>query len=244
MRRYSRKTEKAYVHWIRRFIVFHGKRHPAELDREAISGFLSNLATARRVGASTQNQALSALLFLYRGVLGRDLEYIEGVVRAKTARNLPVVLTKLEVRTLLGVLAGVPSLMATLLYGSGLRLMECCRLRIKDVDFTTKQILVRNGKGNKDRHTVLPERIATPLWIHVQKVARQHGADVRKGLGAVSLSGALATISKRREGTALAMGVSRQPVLPRPRPESGENITSMSPCFSAPSGKRASKRES
>ena len=191
-RRYSRKTEKAYVHWIRRFIVFHGKRHPAQLDQEAVSQFLSDLATARHVSPSTQNQALSALLFLYREVLGRELGYIDGVVRAKTARSLPVVLTKQEVRTLLGLLDGVPHLMAALLYGSGLRLMECCRLRIKDVDFATKQILVRNGKGNKDRYTILPERIANPLSRHVQEVARQHSAELRKGRGAVSLPDALA----------------------------------------------------
>lgn len=191
MRRYSRKTEKAYVHWIRRFIVFHGKRHPAELEREGISRFLSNLATAGRVSASTQNQALSALLFLYREVLRQDVEYVEDVVRAKAARKLPVVLTKSEVLALLGFLDGVRHLMAALLYGAGLRLMECCRLRIKDIDFAKRQILIRNGKGNKDRHTVLPERMADPPRRHIEEVARQHAADVRRGLGSVSLPDAL-----------------------------------------------------
>jgi len=190
-RHYSRKTEQAYVHWIRRYIVFHGKQHPSALGEPAIARFLSNLATEGRVSASTQNQALSALLFLYREVLGRALDYVEGVVRAKTVRKLPVVLTKAEARLLLERLDGVPRLMATLLYGSGLRLMECCRLRVKDVDFATKQILVRGGKGNKDRHTVLPEGLATPLFRHLQRVRNQHDAEVRRGLGSVSLPDAL-----------------------------------------------------
>jgi len=191
-RHYSPKTEKAYLHWIRRFIVFHGKRHPGELGEAEIAAFLSNLANVGRVSASTQNQALNALLFLYRRVLDREIAYIHGVVRAKPPRKLPVVLTKDEVRRVLGSLEGVPWLMAMLLYGAGLRLMECCRLRVKDIDFGKNQIVIRSGKGGKDRYTLLPTRVAGPLNRHLQVVKRQHEADVGLGRGSVSLPQALA----------------------------------------------------
>jgi integrase len=151
----SRRTERAYVGWIRRFILFHGKRHPVELGEPEITAFPPHLAVGARVSASTQNQALSALLFLYRDVLSRDLEWLEGVVRAKGPVRLPVVLSRAEVAAILGRLHGVPRLMASLLYGSGLRLLECCRLRVKDVDFDRGEITVRDGKGQKGRVTRL-----------------------------------------------------------------------------------------
>lgn len=147
LRHYSRRTEAAYVAWIRRYIVFHGKRHPAEMGAAEVTRFLSSLAVAGRVAASTQNQALSALLFLYRDVLELDLPWLDGVVRAKRPDRLPVVLTREEVAAVLRPLTGAPRLMACLLYGSGLRLLECCRLRVQDVDFGRNQIVVRAGKA-------------------------------------------------------------------------------------------------
>ena len=155
-RHYSRRTEKAYVHWIRRFIFVHGKRHPAEMGAAEVAAFLTSLAVQDKVAASTQNQVLSALLFLYREVFGVDLPWLEDVVRAKRPQYLPVVLTRDETRALLQRLNGVPRIMALLLYGAGLRLLECCRLRVKDVDFAADQIVIRDGKGRKDRVTVLP----------------------------------------------------------------------------------------
>lgn len=143
IRRYSRRTEKAYIGWIRRYILFHGKRHPVDMGETEITRFLSSLAVDAKVSASTQNQALSALLFLYREVLDKTVPWLREVVHAKTPRRLPVVLTRDEVRAVLERLAGTPRLMATLLYGAGLRLLECARLRVKDVDFTSNQILVR-----------------------------------------------------------------------------------------------------
>src|SRR2546425_7954763 len=158
-RHYSRRTEEAYVAWIRRYILFHGKRHPMEMGAPEITRFLSFLAVDGKVAASTQNQALSALLFLYREVLELDVPWLDGVVRAKRPQRLPVVLTRDEVRAVVRSLQGIPRLMASLLYGSGLRLLECCRLRVQDVDFGTNQILVRGAKGDKDRITVLPAAI-------------------------------------------------------------------------------------
>src|SRR3990170_7721414 len=149
-RHYSPRTEETYVHWIKRFIFFHNKRHPAEMAEKEIAQFLSSLAIESHVSASTQNQAFNALLFLYQQVLQKKIGLIEGVVRAKRPRRLPVVLTKEEVWRLLGCLEGAPWLMAMLLYGAGLRLMECCRLRVKHIDFSKNQIVVRAGKGDKD----------------------------------------------------------------------------------------------
>src|SRR5262249_20690331 len=153
---YSRRTEEAYVAWIRRYIVFHGKRHPTEMGAPEITRFLSALAIDAKVAASTQNQALSALLFLYREVLELDLPWLDGIVRAKRPQRFPVVLTRDEVRAVLQPLRGAPRLMAYLLYGAGLRLLECCRLRVQDVDFAANLIVVRSGKGDKDRVTMLP----------------------------------------------------------------------------------------
>ena len=190
-RHYSPRTEETYVGWIKRFIFFHNKRHPAEMGEPEIARFLSGLATDRHVSASTQNQAFNALLFLYREVLQKKISLIEGVVRAKRPRRLPVVLAKEEVGRLLACLDGAPWLMAMLLYGAGLRLMECCRLRVKDVDFTKNHIVVRAGKGNKDRYTMLPDSAKEPLLRHLQAVKRQHEEDRKVGLGRVSLPDAL-----------------------------------------------------
>jgi integron integrase len=191
IRHYSARTEETYVHWIKRFIFFHNKRHPAEMGEKEIARFLSSLATESHVSAATQNQALNAILFLYREVLRKDIGYVDGVVRAKKPRRLPVVLTKEEVKTILGRLGGTPWLMAMLLYGAGLRLMECCRLRVKDIDFSQNQILVRAGKGDKDRHTMLPSAIKQPLLRHLDAVKRQHDQDLEKNLGRVALPNAL-----------------------------------------------------
>ena len=152
----SRRTEKSYVAWIRRYIVFHGKRHPAEMGAVEVTQFLSSLAQQDHVAASTQNQALSALLFLYRQVLQVEMPWLDNVVRAKLSERLPVVLTREEVRAVIRELQGPPRLMAILLYGAGLRLLECARLRVKDVDFATNQIIVRAGKGDRDRVTLSP----------------------------------------------------------------------------------------
>ena len=192
LRHYSRRTEAAYVAWIRRYIVFHGKRHPAELGAAEVTRFLSSLAVDGRVAASTQNQALGALLFLYRDVLEVDLPWLDGVVRAKRPERLPVVLTREEVAAVLRPLTGVPRLMASLLYGSGLRLLECCRLRIQDIDFARNQIVVRGGKGDKDRVTMLPAMLKADLARHLEAVRAQHQRDLQQGAGWVELPTALA----------------------------------------------------
>jgi integron integrase len=190
-RHYSRRTEKAYLHWIKRYIFFHGKRHPAEMGAAEVTAFLPSLAVQGKVAASTQNQALSALLFLYREVLGVELPWLDDVVRAKRPVHLPVVLTREEVRAVLQRLDGVPRLMAVLLYGAGLRLLECCRLRVKDVDFATNQITIRDGKGHKDRATMLPASVKADLSAHLERMRRQHESDLRHGAGWVELPGAL-----------------------------------------------------
>jgi integron integrase len=186
-RHYSRRTEKSYVGWIRRFILFHGKRHPSEMGEAEISHYLSHLAVSGKVSASTQNQALSALLFLYRQVLRREVEWVEGVVRAKRPLHLPVVLTREEVLAVLNHLQGIEWMMASLLYGAGLRLLECCRLRVKNVDLVKREIVVRDGKGGKDRVTLLPEKMADPLRTHLEIVRKQHEADLASGAGSVEL---------------------------------------------------------
>ena len=190
-RHYSHMTEKAYVGWIKRFIFFHNKRHPAEMGEAEIGRFLSSLATESHVSASTQNQALNALLFLYQEILRLKIGYIDGVIRAQRPKRLPVVLTKDEVRKILGGLNGTPWIMTMLLYGAGLRLMECCRLRVKDIDFSQNQIVVRAGKGNKDRHTMLPAAVKHVLCKHLRDVKRLHEEDLQKGLGRVVLPNAL-----------------------------------------------------
>lgn len=188
---YSIRTEEAYVLIIKRFILFHHKRHPQEMGVEEIRQYLSHLATARQVSASTQNQALSALLFLYREVLDRDLPFIEGIERAKRPQRVPTVLTSEEVRRVFIHLAGVYYLMASLLYGSGLRVMECVRLRVKDIDFDYRQITVRDGKGEKDRRTMLPHSLAELLKQQLEHARLLHEEDVRHGCGNVYLPYAL-----------------------------------------------------
>jgi len=190
-RHYSRRTEKAYVAWIRRFILFHGKRHPAEMGVPEIEQFLAHLAVRRRVSAATQNQALSAILFLYAPVLGRPVGTLDGLVRAQRPPRVPVVLSRDEVSAVLGELHGTPWLMASLLYGCGLRLLECARLRVKDVDLARGELLVRDGKGRKDRITMLPARLRAPLEAHLQRTRLQHEADLREGAGSVALPDAL-----------------------------------------------------
>jgi integron integrase len=188
---YSIRTEQAYVDWIRRFILFHGKRHPQEMGKVEIEGFLTHLAVNRNVAASTQNQALSALLYLYREVLGRDLPWLDDVTRARRPSRLPVVLSADEVKALLQQLSGPKWLMASLLYGAGLRLLECLRLRIHDIDFGMRQILVRNGKGGKDRVTVLPDPVKDPLERQFNRVRIFHERDLADGYGEVYLPFAL-----------------------------------------------------
>jgi integron integrase len=190
-RHYSYMTEKAYVGWIKRFIFFHNKRHPAGMGESEIAQFLSSLASDAHVSASTQNQALNALLFLYREILKKDIGYVNGVVRAKRPNRLPAVLTRQEVRSILASLDGSDWIMAMLLYGAGLRLMECLRLRVKDIDFTSNQIVVRAGKGDKDRHTMLPAAVKESLFKHLDLVKRQHQRDLERGLGRVALPNAL-----------------------------------------------------
>jgi integron integrase len=190
-RHYSDRTEKAYIHWIKRYIFFHDKRHPQEMAEAEIARFLSSLATTGRVSASTQNQAFNALLFLYDKVLNKKIGLIDGVVRAKRPQRLPVVLTKDEVKKVIDQINGVPRLMAVLLYGAGLRLMECCRLRVKDIEFSRNEIVVRSGKGDKDRHTMLPTAIKPSLLKNLEANRRQHHAEVENGLGRVALPNAL-----------------------------------------------------
>jgi integron integrase len=191
-RHFSYRTEKAYAAWIRRFVLFHGKRHPDQLGASEVAGYLSHLATRREVSASTQNQAFSAILFLYREVLGRELAGLEQTPRAKRPLRLPLVLAREEVQAVLRQMHGTPWLMSALMYGAGLRLLECCRLRVKDVDFARAEITVRDGKGRKDRRSVLPGRLLAPLHAHVDRVRRQHLADTEGDAGYVALPDALA----------------------------------------------------
>jgi integron integrase len=189
---YSRRTEKAYVGWIKRYIFFHDKRHPAEMGAEEVRRFLTALAVDGHVAASTQNQALNALLFLYRVVLEQNLPWLDDVIRASRPVRLPVVLTRDEVRRVLERVDGAPRLIVLLLYGAGLRLLEAAQLRVKDVDFTTNQIVIRNGKGAKDRVTMLPATARPGLLQQLDVVRRQHRADLEHGAGWVALPDALA----------------------------------------------------
>jgi integron integrase len=191
-RHLSLRTEESYLAWIKQYILFHHKRHPSELKAPEITAFLSYLAVSRHVAASTQNQALSAILFLYREVLGIELDWITDVERAKKPKRLPVVFTKAEVQAILLRLSNTKWIMASLLYGSGLRLMECLRLRVKDIDFASHQIMVRDGKGGKDRVTMLPESLVEPLNLHLARVKALHIQDLQQGRGLVHLPFALA----------------------------------------------------
>jgi integron integrase len=190
-RGYSARTEGAYVDWIRRFVIFHDRRHPSQMGEREIAAFLGHLAVERRVSSSTQNQALSAILFLYRHVLGQPVGYLAGVVRAKGRRRLPVVLSEAEIRAVLARLRGVSRLCATLLYGSGLRVTECLSLRVQDIDFDRSEILVRSGKGGKDRRVPLPMVVLPDLRRHLRRVREQFHKDLRTGLRGAALPGAL-----------------------------------------------------
>lgn len=191
LKHYSIRTEEAYVQTAKRFILFHHKRHPQEMGIPEIRQYLSYLATHDHVAASTQNQALSALLFLYREVLGREIEFVDGIEHAKRPQRVPTVLTREEVRSVLACLSGTYHLMASLLYGSGLRVMECVRLRVKDVDFAYQQITVRDGKGEKDRRTMLPAILIEPLKHQLDRARLVHAEDVQRGYGDVYLPYAL-----------------------------------------------------
>ena len=192
VRHYSIRTEKAYVDWCRRYILFHNKRHPADMGAAEVSAYMTHLAVNRKVAAATQNQALSALVFLYAKVLEEPLGDIGETVRAKQSQKLPVVLTKSEVRSLLTELDGLHWLVACLMYGSGLRLMEAMRLRVKDIDFDRRAIIVRNGKGGKDRVVTLSDQLIEPLTTHLMQVKTQHDKDISEGFGSVYLPNALA----------------------------------------------------
>ena len=190
-KQYSIRTEQAYVDWIKRFILYHDKRHPREMAEGEVTQFLTHLARDRDVAASTQNQALSALLFLYRDVLKQDIGWLENVERARRPTKMPVVLSHAELKRVFAHMHGVTKLMAGLLYGSGLRLMECVRLRVKDIDFELAQITVRDAKGGKDRVTMLPLNLAQPLRRHLVRIRAQHEQDLEDGFGHVYLPFAL-----------------------------------------------------
>jgi integron integrase len=191
LKHYSIRTEDAYAQTIKRFILFHRKRHPAGMGADEIRQYLSHLANHRSVSASTQNQALAALLFLYREVLGRGLEFVDGIERAKRPQHVPTVLTREEAQSVMARLPEPYRLMAGLLYGSGMRLMECVRLRVKDLDFAYGQITVREGKGEKDRRTILPSALVEPLKTQLAKVRLLHDEDLARGFGSVYLPYAL-----------------------------------------------------
>ena len=191
-RHYSIRTETAYVDWARRFILFHGKRHPQEMGGAEVEAFLTHLAVNRHVSASTQNQAKAAILYLYKQVLQIELAWLDEVVQAKTPKRLPVVLTASEVRALLLHMQGTTGLVAQLLYGTGMRLLEALRLRVKDVEFARREVVIREGKGNKDRVTVLPENLILPLQAQLQKARVLHEKDLEAGFGRVHLPHALA----------------------------------------------------
>jgi len=192
MRHYSRRTEVSYVQWVRRYILFHGKRHPAEMGAVEVSAFLSALATVRHVSASTQNQALAALLFLYKEVLSVELPWLGEIVRARQPRRLPVVLTRAEVTLMLSKMEGVHALMARLMYGTGIRLAECLELRVKDVELARRELVVRQGKGAKDRITMFPASLLEDMVAHLASVRRVYEHDRSRDRPGVELPGAYA----------------------------------------------------
>ena len=226
-RHYSIRTEEAYVDWARRFILFHDKRHPQDMGAAEVQAFLSHLAVDRQVSASTQNQAKAALLYLYKQVLQVDLPWLDEVVQAKRPRRLPVVLTPGEVRDLLLHVQGTAGLIAQLMYGTGLRLLEALRLRVKDVEFARREIIVREGKGNKDRVTVLPENLIAPLQAQLQKARALHEKDLEAGLGRVWLPHALAVKYPNADRAWAWQWVFPSPVRaldPRPDARTGEQL--------------------
>ncbi len=191
LKHYSIRTEQAYLDWVKRFVLFQQKRHPAEMGAAEVEAFLTHLAVAGKVSASTQNQAKAALLFLYREVLEIQLPWLDNVEQAKVPRRLPVVLTQAEVKNLLDRMKGTHQLIAKLLYGTGMRLMECMRLRVKDVEFDRRELIVRDGKGFKDRMTMLPDSLLEPLKVHLARVKALHHDDLQAGFGSVYLPDAL-----------------------------------------------------
>ena len=226
-RHYSIRTEEAYLDWARRFILFHGKRHPQDMGAPEVEAFLSHLAVERQVSASTQNQAKAAILYLYKQVLGMELPWLDEVVQAKSPRRLPVVLTPSEVRELLLHTEGTAGLVAHLLYGTGMRLMEALRLRVKDVEFARREVVVREGKGNKDRVTVLPENLIAPLRAQMEKARVLHEQDVAAGLGRVYLPHALAVKYSEADRSWAWQYVFPSPVRaldPRPDARTGEPV--------------------
>lgn len=191
IKHYSFRTEKTYVEWIKRFILFHNKRHPKEMGADEIQAFIAHLATERTVSASTQNQALSAVMFLYRHVLKKDVDIPSDSFRAQKSKTLPVVLSQQEALAVIKNMTGVAQLMTKILYGSGIRLAECLRLRVKDIDFGNRQIMVRDGKGEDDRATILPDSVIPPLEAHLKTVQAIHQKDLKDGFGETSLPYAL-----------------------------------------------------
>lgn len=191
IRHYSRRTEEAYTYWIRQFILFHDKRHPAEMGKVEVERYLSWLAEKRNVAASTQNQALNAILFLYRDVLELEMGRLEGVTRAKKPKRLPVVLPRNEVCSILNSMSGQSRLVASLLYGAGLRLLDGLRLRVQDIDFEGCELMIRDGKGGKDRRTMLPQSLVSPLQSHLEQTRQQHVNDLALGFGSTLLPNAL-----------------------------------------------------
>lgn len=191
VKHYSIRTETQYVHWIKRFILHHDKRHPREMGAKEVEAFLTHLATHGNVSAATQNQALAAILFLYREIFEQQLPWMDNVIRAKKPQRLPVVLSKLEVARILERMDGTYGLIARLLYGTGMRIMECCRLRVQDVDFDRREILIRNGKGAKDRVTMLPETVVPLLQAHLAKRRQLFEDDAARGMSEVFLPDAL-----------------------------------------------------
>jgi integron integrase len=195
MRHYSLRTERAYSDWVRRYIRYHGMRHPSQMGEAQVTAFLSSLANERHVSASTQNQALAAILFLYREVLRQEIPWLDGVVRARRPRRLPVVLTREEVDAVFDRMGGTHRLMARLMYGTGLRLMECLRLRVKDVDIARREVIVRQGKGAKDRRTMLPAALLADMRAHLRIVRLLFDADRARGIAGVELPDAFAVKS-------------------------------------------------
>lgn len=239
-RHYSPRTAEAYVFWARRFILFHGKRHPDAMGAAEVKSFLTDLALSHKVAASTQNQALSALLFLYRQVLGRELNGLAGLIRAKRPKRAPVVLSPEEITRILQYLHGLPYLAVVLMYGSGLRLMECLELRIQDIDFDRGEVRVREGKGQKDRRTPLSPQAADLFRPHIEALRRQHAHELKTGVG-----GAFVPEAIRRTVPDAAMDWGWQWVFPstiftnRPT-DPGGGITSTKPRFKEPSRRRSS----
>ena len=188
---YSPRTEESYTGWIKRFVLFHNKRHPNEMGAEEIKAFINHLAVNQHVSSSTQNQALNAILYLYKIIIKKEIKFVDGLKYVKRIKHMPVVFSKKEAQLIIENLEGVTELFIKLLYGSGMRLSEGLRLRVKDIDFEQRQIIVRDGKGEKDRITILPEKLINPLQEHLRKVKNLHNQDLKKGLGATILPYAL-----------------------------------------------------